>query len=112
MAATSDRLANVHDDAKDNYNAEPDLADLVQAGFETPEELMFKRNHGAYVKLDAKTHAVDFEAHPSLRSLLQDFSISLDEVHAVKQTTVVCALQCAGNRRALMSQRHKTVRIG
>ncbi|KAK4544228.1 hypothetical protein LTR36_004438 [Oleoguttula mirabilis] len=85
-------------------NREPDIARLTST-FLTPTHDAYDRNHGLQPHLDAATHQVRVDgavAHIlnlSMANLANDF-----EHHEV-----VCALQCAGNRRHTMRTKLKEV---
>jgi len=84
-------------------NREPELDHLIQS-FITYEH-GYDRNHGTHPHIDASTHrvqvdgAVDKPLDLSISDLRNDFP----------QHTVVCALQCAGNRRHTMRTKLKEV---
>lgn len=85
-------------------NREPDIIDLTSS-FLTPTKDAYDRNHGAHPQLDGSTHrvrvdgAVDNILELSMHDLQNNF----------KQHDVVCALQCAGNRRHTMRTKIKEV---
>ncbi|KAK3681500.1 hypothetical protein LTR37_020893 [Vermiconidia calcicola] len=85
-------------------NREPDVADLVQS-FLTRED-GYERNHCMHPQqLDASTHQVEIDGavNTSLRLSVEDLKNDFE------QHTVVCALQCAGNRRHTMRTNLKEV---
>lgn len=64
----------------------------------------YDRNHGPIPHLDAATHRV------SIYGLVkQELSISIDDLKALPQHNVICALQCAGNRRHTMRTKLREV---
>ncbi|KAK5119858.1 hypothetical protein LTR85_007184 [Meristemomyces frigidus] len=85
-------------------NREPDIAHLTST-FLTPTKAAYDRNHGLQPHLDASTHrvrvdgAVKTTLELSIADLQNDFA----------QHEVVCALQCAGNRRHTMRTKIKEV---
>ncbi|KAF1847905.1 sulfite oxidase-like protein [Cucurbitaria berberidis CBS 394.84] len=82
-------------------NREPDLERLVSS-FITTEG--YDRNHGPIPHLDANTHRV------SIFGLVQnEISLSIADLKSLPQHSVVCALQCAGNRRHTMRTKLKEV---
>ncbi|EMC93949.1 hypothetical protein BAUCODRAFT_215892 [Baudoinia panamericana UAMH 10762] len=78
-------------------NREPHLQDLVSK-FLTPVDEGYDRNHGIHPNIDGSTHVVtiDGSVHRELKLLVKDLQ------NDFKQHDVVCALQCAGNRRHTM----------
>lgn len=86
-------------------NREPAVEDLIK-NFLTPADEGYDRNHSLQPGgLDASAHrvVVDGEVNTKL-------SLSIDELkHGFTQHTVVCALQCAGNRRHTMRTKIKEV---
>ena len=82
---------------EDPLNREPDLQHLASS-FLTPIGDAYDRNHCIHPHLDGSTHhiridgAVDKPLELSMKDLKNDF----------EQHDVVCALQCAGNRRHTM----------
>lgn len=87
----------------DPLNREPELQDLISS-FITKKN-GYDRNHGGIPHLDAQTHHVKVDG--AIRHTL-DLSISQLQ-HDFPQHTVVCALQCAGNRRHTMRTTLKEV---
>lgn len=64
----------------------------------------YDRNHGPIPHLDAATHKV------SIKGLVEkELSLSVAELQELPQHTVICALQCAGNRRHTMRTKLKEV---
>ncbi|TKA73805.1 hypothetical protein B0A55_05529 [Friedmanniomyces simplex] len=85
-------------------NREPALQDLISS-FITPITAGYDRNHGMLPELDYDTHRVRIDGAVK-RSL--ELSAS-DLQHDFEQHDVVCALQCAGNRRHTMRVKIKEV---
>ena len=84
-------------------NREPPLADLISSFITTKDG--YDRNHGAIPHLDASTHHVRVDG--AVENILD---LSISELQAnYTQHTVVCALQCAGNRRHTMRTQLKEV---
>lgn len=84
-------------------NREPDLEKLVSS-FITRNGAGYDRNHGPIPHLDAATHCV------SIYGLVKkDLSLSISNLKSLPQHTVICALQCAGNRRHTMRTKLKEV---
>lgn len=64
----------------------------------------YDRNHGPIPHLDASTHRL------SITGLVHTpLSLSVADLEALPQHTVICALQCAGNRRHTMRTKLKEV---
>ncbi|TFY64121.1 hypothetical protein EVJ58_g2829 [Rhodofomes roseus] len=93
----SDKL---HELGAQPYNAEPDIAELVQHPY-TPDELVYSRNHCPIRALDAATFSVKVDGRVrhertfTLNDLKRDF----------RRKEVVAALQ-VGNRRKTMQERN------
>ncbi|KAH8731857.1 sulfite oxidase-like protein [Phaeosphaeriaceae sp. PMI808] len=82
-------------------NREPELEKLVSS-FITTEG--YDRNHGPIPYIDATTHRV------SINGLVhKKLELSVEELRALPQHNVICALQCAGNRRHTMRTKLKEV---
>jgi len=76
------------------FNAGPP-PDIARESYITPADLFFVRNHGSVPIIDPASYRLSVTglAHRQL-------SLSLAEIHdEFPKTTVVSALQCAGNRR-------------
>ena len=80
------------------FNSEAPLSELFDAGFLTPPELFYVRNHGPvpmYTDKDCEDWVISIEGlvdkpmQISLRQLMQDY----------EQITLPVTLVCAGNRR-------------
>ncbi|KAF2651884.1 sulfite oxidase-like protein [Lophiostoma macrostomum CBS 122681] len=84
-------------------NREPDLEKLVSS-FITESGSGYDRNHGPIPHLDAATHRVSVYG-----CVKKDLSLSIDDLKALPQHSVICALQCAGNRRHTMRTKLKEV---
>ncbi|KAF2191851.1 sulfite oxidase [Zopfia rhizophila CBS 207.26] len=82
-------------------NREPELSKLV-SNFITEEG--YDRNHGPIPHLNASTHRVSIYG-----SVKNQLSLSIDDLKRLPQHTVICALQCAGNRRHTMRTKLKEV---
>ncbi|KAF2865713.1 sulfite oxidase-like protein [Massariosphaeria phaeospora] len=82
-------------------NREPDMEKLVSS-FITAEG--YDRNHGPIPHMDASTHRVSVSG-----LVTHALSLSIADLAALPQHTVVCALQCAGNRRHTMRTKLKEV---
>ncbi|OJD33382.1 sulfite oxidase [Diplodia corticola] len=83
-------------------NREPPLEKLISS-FITIED-GYDRNHGAIPNIDAKTHRVTVDG-----AVCTPLSLSLQDLQFLPQHTVICALQCAGNRRHTMRTEMKEV---
>ncbi|KAF1918907.1 sulfite oxidase-like protein [Ampelomyces quisqualis] len=82
-------------------NREPELEKLVSS-FITKEG--YDRNHGPIPYLDAATHVVTIDGLVG-----EELSLSVKDLKALPQHSIVCALQCAGNRRHTMRTKLKEV---
>ncbi|KAJ4293469.1 hypothetical protein N0V90_008752 [Kalmusia sp. IMI 367209] len=84
-------------------NREPELEHLVSS-FITEEGQGYDRNHGPIPHLDASSHRV------GIYGLVEkELSLSIEDLKALPQQTIICALQCAGNRRHTMRTKLKEV---
>ncbi|KAL2010741.1 hypothetical protein VTN00DRAFT_6548 [Thermoascus crustaceus] len=78
-------------------NREPPVKRLV-ASFITPDDAYYDRNHGPIPHLSADKHTVTVNGLVS-----QPLTLSIAQLRSdFPQHEVVCALQCAGNRRHTM----------
>ncbi|KAF2272652.1 molybdopterin binding oxidoreductase [Westerdykella ornata] len=84
-------------------NREPELPTLVSS-FITPTSYAYDRNHGPIPHIDASTHRITVSGH-----VQKELSLSVEDLKALPQKTVICALQCAGNRRHTMRTKLKEV---
>ncbi|KAF2703057.1 sulfite oxidase-like protein [Pleomassaria siparia CBS 279.74] len=82
-------------------NREPDLEKLVSS-FITKDG--YDRNHGPIPHLSASSHHVSVYG-----SVKRELSLSIDDLKSLPQHNVICALQCAGNRRHTMRTKLKEV---
>lgn len=64
----------------------------------------YDRNHGPIPHLDASTHKVTVTGLTNT-----ELSLSVDELKSLPQHSIICALQCAGNRRHTMRTKLKEV---
>lgn len=84
-------------------NREPKVQDLIQS-FLTHEDA-YDRNHSLLPNIDAAKHRILVDG--SVNKLLE---LSIDDLkNDFEQHSVVCALQCAGNRRHTMRTKLKEV---
>ncbi|KIW18987.1 hypothetical protein PV08_03276 [Exophiala spinifera] len=102
-------------------NREPPAEELVQSSLTaskrpgTPDPEAYDRNHGPIQYINASTHKLAIRSEPALGSsdVLPtpiDVTLSMDDLgHKFRQHTVICALQCAGNRRNELRSRVKEV---
>ncbi|KAF2826986.1 sulfite oxidase-like protein [Ophiobolus disseminans] len=82
-------------------NREPEVEKLVQSFITTDG---YDRNHGPIPHIDAHTH------HVCIDGLVNKFiSLDMRDLRSLPQRSVVCALQCAGNRRHTMRTNLKEV---
>ena len=85
-------------------NREPPLDELISS-FLTPVEEGYDRNHGMQPDLDGSTHHVRVDG--AINKVLE---LSITDLQTdFEQHEVVCALQCAGNRRHTMRVKIKEV---
>ncbi|EGP85168.1 unnamed protein product [Zymoseptoria tritici ST99CH_3D1] len=85
-------------------NREPSPPELISQFF-TPSSSAYDRNHSAVPELDASTHVVKVDGNVS-----KTLSLSVKDLKEnFTQHEVVCALQCAGNRRHTMRTKIKEV---
>jgi len=76
------------------FNGGPPLPQLAQQ-LVTPASLFFVRNHGSVPAINPATYRL------RVGGLVKNpVELSLEEVRALPQSTIVAALQCAGNRRS------------
>lgn len=79
---------------QDPYNAEPELAELVEKWI-TPVHQFFVRNHGNIPQIDAKSFRLRIEG-----LVEKPLELSLEELAAkFPKTTTAATITCAGNRR-------------
>jgi sulfite oxidase len=64
----------------------------------------YDRNHGPIPHLDLSTHKVAVTG-----LVTKELSLSIEDLRALPQHSVICALQCAGNRRHTMRTKLKEV---
>ncbi|KAF2269351.1 sulfite oxidase-like protein [Lojkania enalia] len=84
-------------------NREPELEKLISS-FITKEGEGYDRNHGPIPHLDATSHCVTIYG-----LVKKELSLSISDLQALPQHSVICALQCAGNRRHTMRTKLKEV---
>lgn len=84
-------------------NREPPLEKLVSS-FITEKD-GYDRNHGPIPYLNAATHRVG--VYGAVSNIL---SLSITDLSSLPQHTIICALQCAGNRRHTMRTKLKEVK--
>ncbi|CEG47248.1 sulfite mitochondrial-like isoform x1 [Plasmopara halstedii] len=83
------------------FNAEPP-AELLMQSFITPNDLFFVRNHLPVPEVDIKKYTLKISGL-GLKTK-QEVEFTLDDLkRKFKQHTVTSTIQCAGNRRAEMS---------
>ncbi|KAF2090736.1 sulfite oxidase-like protein [Saccharata proteae CBS 121410] len=88
--------------AEEPLNREPALRDLI-SNFITDSN-GYDRNHGPILHLSAETH------HLTIDGLVHEpLTLTLPDLESLPQHTVICALQCAGNRRHTMRTELKEV---
>ncbi|MFL6193535.1 MAG: sulfite oxidase [Thermoanaerobaculia bacterium] len=75
------------------FNAGPGPAELL-AGFVTPNDLFFVRNHGDVPAVDPASYRLTVDG-----LVERPLSLSLDDLRRLPRQTVAATLQCAGNRR-------------
>jgi len=86
------------------FNAETP-ASLLMDSFRTPNELFFVRNHMHVPDIDEKAHKVEVEGIGVKRSV----SLSVEELRTgYEPHSVISAVQCAGNRRYILSELLRT----
>jgi sulfite oxidase len=90
--------------SKKPLNREPELQHLID-NFLTPLDEAYDRNHGVYPQIDGSVHRIRVDG-----AVGNPLSLSVEDLkHNFEQRTVVCALQCAGNRRHTMRTKLKEV---
>ncbi|HET6781413.1 MAG TPA: molybdopterin-dependent oxidoreductase, partial [bacterium] len=80
--------------SREPFNSGPPLPTLAEQ-FVTPVPLFFVRNHGSVPAINPSSYRL--RVGGLVRTPLE---LSLEELRALPQTTIVAALQCAGNRRS------------
>lgn len=84
-------------------NREPPVPELISSFITTNGG--YDRNHGPIPHIDASSHHVRLDG-----AVTNILDLSIDQLrHDFPQHTVVCALQCAGNRRHTMRTQIKEV---
>lgn len=89
-------------DREEPLNREPPLDELI-ASFITKKD-GYDRNHGPIPIINAKNHRVAIDG-----AVRKPLSLSLADLQSLPQHSVICALQCAGNRRHTMRTEMKEV---
>ena len=80
------------------WNSEPKQELLTQAGFYTPNDLFFVRNHNNVPIIEDEDYVLEIEENEALG--IKECSFTLKELQEkFKSHVVVSALQCAGNRQ-------------
>ncbi|KAF7189933.1 putative sulfite oxidase, mitochondrial [Pseudocercospora fuligena] len=90
-------------ESKEPVNREPPLKELIEH-FITPVNEGYDRNHSGYPQIDGESHRVVVDGAVS-----NNLSLSKVDLQSLPQHVVVCALQCAGNRRHTMRTKIKEV---
>ncbi|EFA86676.1 Putative sulfite oxidase [Heterostelium album PN500] len=92
---------------KDPFNAEPRPERLIQS-FITPTEHFYVRNHAPVPDIDPDTYTlkIDGLVENALLLTLNDLKTKFEKV------TITAQLQCAGNRRTMMSDYKKVKGVG
>ena len=80
--------------SREPFNGGPPLSRLAEQ-FLTPVPLFFVRNHGSVPVINPATYRL--RVGGLVKTPLE---LSLEEIRALPQSTIVAALQCAGNRRS------------
>ena len=88
---------------EDPLNREPPVSELVSTFYTSPKN-GYDRNHGMIPSIDASKHTVQVDG-----AVTHPLSLSISDLRSLPQHTVVCALQCAGNRRHTMRTHLKEV---
>ncbi|KAF2665723.1 sulfite oxidase-like protein [Microthyrium microscopicum] len=85
-------------------NREPNIAELLDS-YITPVSTAYDRNHSEYPEhIDPNTHTF------AITGLVQKpLSLHIADLRALPQHSVLCCLQCAGNRRHTMRTKIKEV---
>ena len=84
-------------------NREPESDQLLKS-FITPAGDGYDRNHSSHPTIDGSKHIVKIDG-----AVHRQLDLSIAELRDFEQHTVVCALQCAGNRRHSMRTKLKEV---
>ena len=79
------------------FNAEPPLQ-LLTDNYLTPNDLFFVRNHLPVPDIDGKKYKLTVGG----KGVRKNLDLSLDELKKLPKKSVVCIVQCAGNRRSEM----------
>jgi len=87
------------------FNAEPS-PDVLVANFYTPNDMFFVRNHLAVPDIKAD----DFKLEVGGLGALEEVALTLDNLKQFPKVTVTAAMQCGGNRRAVMAANSKQVK--
>ncbi|KAI8140685.1 hypothetical protein BJV82DRAFT_622125 [Fennellomyces sp. T-0311] len=79
---------------KHPFNSEPPLKMLEQAGFVTPNQLHFVRNHGPVPQLVEDEHRLE------ITGLVNNpITVTMQDILSMPATTIPVTMVCAGNRR-------------
>ncbi|KAF1968756.1 sulfite oxidase-like protein [Bimuria novae-zelandiae CBS 107.79] len=84
-------------------NREPKVDKLVSS-FITGEGEGYDRNHGPIPHINTEEHRVKVDG-----LVEKELSLSIEDLKMMGQKTIICALQCAGNRRHTMRTKLKEV---
>ncbi|ORX45271.1 molybdopterin binding oxidoreductase [Hesseltinella vesiculosa] len=96
------RLTGVHP-----FNAEPPLSSLEKAGWLTPNELHFVRNHGPVPQVQAESHTL------TIRGLIQrPITLTLKDIMTYPRHTIAISMACAGNRRKEQNMYKQSIGFG
>ncbi|KAI8069462.1 hypothetical protein BC940DRAFT_366548 [Gongronella butleri] len=92
---------------KHPFNAEPPLPELEKAGWLTPNELHFVRNHGPVPELNAPEHTLTITGLVN-----QPITLTLDDILALPRHTIAVSMACAGNRRKEQNMVKQSIGFG
>ncbi|KAF8635471.1 hypothetical protein AX15_000444 [Amanita polypyramis BW_CC] len=79
---------------KHPFNSEPPLGALEKAGFITPNQLHFVRNHGPVPELSWEEHRIEITGLVN-----RPVTLTMQDILSLPPTTIPVTLVCAGNRR-------------
>ncbi|KAF8320313.1 molybdopterin binding oxidoreductase [Clavulina sp. PMI_390] len=99
------------------FNAQPNPRELTES-FVTPIEKAFARNHGSIPEIAEDSYSLQLTLSPAVCRELVAAGLKCEPINAqlsladiktiVKQSDLVAALECAGNRRSEMNIEKKT----
>ncbi|ORY92010.1 Oxidoreductase, molybdopterin-binding domain-containing protein, partial [Syncephalastrum racemosum] len=92
---------------KHPFNAEPPLKVLEQAGFVTPNQLHFVRNHGPVPQIVWDEHRIEITG-----LVHRPVILSMQDILSLPPVTIPVTMVCAGNRRKEQNMTKQSIGFG